>query len=106
MRLLKSASTASYGTDRGGNVSMIDIRRHNGGGHVIRYNHLVRLDYCLDTLLTIITSDCTITLEGSGLDTLRERLQRQEVVYLQEGAKGPGETILERVSLQQHPHAT
>ncbi len=99
MKAPENASMASYGTVRAGDVAMLDVRRKDGSGEVIRYSHLIRLSYSTDRLLSLVATDCIITLEGAGLDSLRERLQRQEVAYLQEGGTGPGDMRLERVSV-------
>ena len=61
----------------------LDVRLRASEGRIIAYGHIVDILYTRSQLLTICTTTCTVTLEGEGLDELRELLLDEKVKWVQ-----------------------
>lgn len=65
-------------------VKRLDVRMRKAQGQIVNYGYVTRIIYTADQLITLGCTDCTVTIEGTGLEPLRELLQDERVRWLQE----------------------
>lgn len=74
----------AYGIDQSKNRQMrIDIRDKDGNGFLISYSYLTRIQYTGNEFLSLICTDCLVTLKGANLQLLRNLLHDEKIRYVQ-----------------------
>ena len=84
-RFQKQASYQAYSVDKSKNRQFrIDIRQKDGSGYSLSYSYLTRIMYTANQNLSLIFTDCIITLKGSRLSELKDLLHDEKIRYVQE----------------------
>ena len=62
----------------------LNVIDKDGNGSMIAYSYITRMQYTGHQFISIISTDCIVTLKGENLSEVRDMLQGQKVQYLQE----------------------
>ena len=77
----------AYGVHSPDSFPMLDVRDKHGNGYLLNYAFLRQVKYSVQSspqVITLVFSDCLVTLEGSHFRELLHKLQEHKVEYVQE----------------------
>ncbi len=62
----------------------LSLRLKDGTIHIIAYSYIMRIICTSNQFASLICTDCIVTVEGRNLEAMSEKLQDEQVRYLEE----------------------